>query len=135
MAKKKTQVKKKMTSKEVRFFTSKKLDTVSVLTQSGKKVEGMVYMFYIIAWLIEDKFDIKKPISATVREFLTSLVMQAGFPAENVYPYLSFFEEALYSHHEMPEELYQSYKSLWSNLYKDVTGDTPPNFMFFITKD
>ncbi|MFX0099145.1 MAG: hypothetical protein ACFFCS_06145 [Candidatus Hodarchaeota archaeon] len=128
MAKKKTQEKKKMTAREIRTFTSKKLDTVSVLAQSGKKVEGMVYMFYIIAWLVEDKFDIKKPISATVREFLSSLVMEKNFPPDNVYPYLSFFEEALYSHHELPEELYRTHMALWTNLYRDVTGDTPPNF-------
>lgn len=130
MARKKAKEKKKMSPKEIRSFTSKKLDTVSVLVQSGKKVEGMVYMFYIIAWLIEDKYDIKKPISATVREFLTSLVMKAHFPPANVYPYLSFFEEALYSHHKMPEELYKTHQNLWANLYKDVTGDNPPNVSF-----
>ncbi|MHA1683119.1 MAG: hypothetical protein ACTSUE_19425 [Promethearchaeota archaeon] len=125
MAKKQTR--KKMSSREIRTFTSKKMNKVRLLMDSGKSLEAIVYLFHILTWLIEDKYDKKKAPSDTVKEFLTGLVSDEVIPPSNVYPFVNLFEEVLYSHHELPGNVMGAFRDRWAPLYKDVVGDTPPN--------
>ena len=115
-----------MSSKEMKAFTSEKFDTVRVLLESGKSLEAMVYMFNILASLVEDKYDVKKGSSITIKEYFTELVKKATVPPENVHPFVMLMEEALYSHHDLPTDLFKVYKERWASLYKDITGDIAP---------
>lgn len=125
MARKKK--KKKMSSRDIRNFTNKKISKVRMLLDSGKELESIVYLFHILAWLIEEKYEIKKTPSDTIKEFFTSLVMKQTIPADNVHPFVSMFEELLYSHHELPGNTLAKFQEKWATLYKDVIGDTPPS--------
>lgn len=123
----KTKERKRMTAREMKAFTSTKFDTVRMLLESGKSIEAMVYMFTILARLVEEKHDVKRTASTTIKEYFTDLVKDARVPAENVHPFVMLMEEALYSHHAMPRELFVTYKDRWASLYKDITGDMAPS--------
>ena len=127
MARKKKE-KKRMSPKEMRSFTSSKLNTVRLLLENQKPNEAMVYMFHILSWLIENKFDVKKPDSMTIKEFFNDLVKSSKVPPDNIHPYVKIIEETLYSHHELPPDLLEQYKGLWGNLYRDIVGDMAPSF-------
>jgi len=124
MAKK--EVKKLWTVREMRSFTSKKLDTVRLLLGEGKQKEAMVYMLQIVAWLIENKHDVKKAPSATVKEYFTELVKNGKLPPQNVHPIVHLMEETLYSHHALPPNNFEQFKERWANLYVDLAGEQPP---------
>src|SRR5271157_2616803 len=65
-------VKKYWTLKDIRSFTMKKFETVRLLLDAGMQKEAMIYMFHILAWLIENKHDVKKAPSSTVKEYFGS---------------------------------------------------------------
>jgi hypothetical protein len=115
-------VKKYWTQKEMRQFTSRKLDTVRLLLESGMQKEAMVYMLQIIAWLN----DVKKAPSLTVKEYFTTLIKDGKLPPQNAHPIVGIIEEALYSHHVLPPNMFEQYKERWSNLYVDLAGENPP---------
>ncbi|NMC07765.1 MAG: DUF4129 domain-containing protein [Candidatus Lokiarchaeota archaeon] len=124
MAKK--EIKKYWSQKEMRSFTARKLDTVRLLLGAGMQKEAMVYMLQIAAWLIENKHDVKKAPSATVKEYFTDLVKNGKLPPQNAHPIVHLIEEVLYSHHPMPPNTFEQYKERWSALYTDVVGEQPP---------
>jgi len=107
-------------------FTAKKFETVRLLLEKGMKKEAMVYMFQILAWLIENKHDVKKLPGATVKDFFTDLVKNSKIPAQNVHPFVNIIEETLYSHHELAANIFDVYKEKWANLYMDLAGEQPP---------
>ena len=119
-------VKKRMTQKELRAFTTRKLENVRLLLDAGKQLEAMVYLFQILTWLIEDKMDIKRPASATIKEYFAELLKNAKLSPENVHPFVNLMEETLYSHHATPEGVIDAYKERWANLYKEISGDILP---------
>ncbi len=112
--------------KEIKSFTSRKFDTVRLLLGEGKQKEAMVYMLQIIAWLIENKHDVKKAPSATVKEYFTDLVKNGKLPPQNAHPLVHLIEETLYSHHQLPPNNFEQYKERWANLYNDIAGEQPP---------
>jgi hypothetical protein len=124
MAKK--EVKKYWSQKEIRGFTSRKFDTVRLLLGAGMQKEAMVYMLQIAAWLIENKHDVKKAPSATVKEYFTDLVKNGKLPPQNAHPLVNLLEETLYSHHVLPPNIFEQYKERWANLYVDIAGEQPP---------
>ena len=121
----KSSQKKRMTQKEVRAFTAKKFENVRLLLDAGKSLEAMVYLFQILSWLIEDKMDIKRPASATIKEYFADLVKNSKLSPENVHPFVNLMEEALYSHHGNDGAI-DVYKERWANLYREISGDVPP---------
>jgi hypothetical protein len=123
MAKK---AKKYMTLKDMRAFTSKKLEIVRLLLEAGMRKEAMIYMFHILAWLIENKHDVKKAPSSTVKEYFTDLVKNSKIPPQNVHPFVNIIEETLYSHHELESNFFNSFKERWANIYTDLAGEQPP---------
>nr|MDO8114065.1 hypothetical protein [Candidatus Sigynarchaeota archaeon] len=126
MAKK--EVKKYWSQKEMRVFTSKKLETVRLLLEAGMQKEAMVYLFHILVWLIENKHDVKKAPSSTVKEYFTDLMKSAKLPPENVHPLIAIMEETLYSHHVLPPNIFDVYKEKWMHIYQDLSGEMPPGF-------
>ncbi len=112
--------------KDMRNFTSRKLDTVRLLLSEGMQKEAMVYLLNIAAWIIENKHDVKKAPSATVKEYFTDLVKNGKLPGQNVHPIVQVIEETLYSHHQLPPNIFEQYKGLWGNLYIDLAGENPP---------
>ena len=123
MAKK---IKKYWTLKDMRAFTLKKLEMVRLLLEAGMQKEAMIYMFHILAWLIENKHDVKKSPALTVKEYFTDLVKNSKIPPQNVHPFVNIIEETLYSHHELEPSFFNSYKERWANLYMDLAGEQPP---------
>ncbi|HME53347.1 MAG TPA: hypothetical protein VKM55_14080 [Candidatus Lokiarchaeia archaeon] len=119
-------VKKYWTLKDIRSFTMKKFETVRLLLDAGMQKEAMIYMFHILAWLIENKHDVKKAPSSTVKEYFTDLVKSSKIPAQNVHPFVNIIEEMLYSHHELEANILDSYKEKWANIYTDLAGELPP---------
>ena len=119
-------VKRYWSQKEMKNFTAKKFETVRLLLEKGMKKEAMVYMFQILAWLIENKHDVKKLPGATVKDFFTDLVKNSKIPAQNVHPFVNIIEETLYSHHELAANIFDVYKEKWANLYMDLAGEQPP---------
>nr|MDO8119253.1 hypothetical protein [Candidatus Sigynarchaeota archaeon] len=129
MAKKtKQEQKRKMSTREMKQFTSSKLDTARMLIESGKKQEAIVYLFQILTWLIQDKHDIKKGVATTLKEYFTKLILDSLIPPENVHPFVNLLEEVLYSHHDMTFDVLNVYKQKWASLYKDISGDVAPGF-------
>jgi hypothetical protein len=118
--------KKRMTQKELRAFTASKFENVRMLLEAGKLLEAMVYLFNILSWLIEDKMDVKRPASATIKEYFADLLKNSKLSPENVHPFVNLMEETLYSHHTTPDGVIDSYKERWANLYKEISGDVPP---------
>ncbi|MHA1792489.1 MAG: hypothetical protein ACTSVI_07580 [Promethearchaeota archaeon] len=128
MAKKKKSAKKKLTAKELKSFTISRLSTVRLLLGENKVLEAMVYLFKIITWLVQNKHNIKRTQSTTVKEYFTDLVIKEIVPPDLVHPFVNLMEEALYSHHELPIDIFNSYKEKWAALYKNIVGDMPPSF-------
>ncbi|MHA1370509.1 MAG: hypothetical protein ACTSWN_15825 [Promethearchaeota archaeon] len=128
MPRKKQQVRKKMSPREIKNFTSRKLDIVRILLESGKTREAMVYMFHILAFIIQDKFDFPRRPSMTVKEYLSNFMRNLEMPGDNIHPFVQLFEELIYSHHQFPPNVFNEYYNRWANLYRDISGDMPPNF-------
>lgn len=123
MAKK---VKKYWSLKEMRTFTAKKFETVRLLLEAEMKKEAMIYMFHILVWIIENKHDVKKAPSATVKEYFGDLIKNSKIPAQNVHPFVNIIEETLYSHHELDSNFFDLYKEKWAGIYVDLAGEQPP---------
>ncbi|MBN2152843.1 MAG: hypothetical protein JW839_15435 [Candidatus Lokiarchaeota archaeon] len=112
--------------KEMRQFASRKFDTVRLLLSEGMQKEAMVYMLNIIAWIIDNKHDVKKAPSSTVKEYFTELIKNGKLPGTNVHPLVHIVEETLYSHHALPPNFFEQYKERWASLYIDLAGENPP---------
>jgi hypothetical protein len=101
-----------------------RFNNIKVLVQSGRPKEAIAYIYLVYTDLINNKFKKARLAHQTIREYGITCVNELGQKPENTYPFLKRIEDIIYGGIEPGEKEFKTTIELFSNLHKDITGNS-----------
>lgn len=122
MAKKKKQKKKK---KGLEINVKERLQNVKVLVETNRSKEAIAYIYLVYDDLINNKFNKPRLVHQTIREYAIKCVneLEKSLKPELVYPFIKKIEDIIYGGIEPTNKELNFAIDLFSNLYRDITGN------------
>ncbi|HDZ17814.1 MAG TPA: hypothetical protein ENH75_05965 [archaeon] len=122
MAKKKKQKKKK---KGPEINVKERLQNVKVLVETNRSKEAIAYIYLVYDDLINNKFNKPRLVHQTIREYAIKCVneLEKSLKPELVYPFIKKIEDIIYGGIEPTNKELNFAIDLFSNLYRDITGN------------
>jgi len=109
--------------KIVEIPLEKKLENITILKDTDRREESVVYLFYIFLQLSEAKYGIIKQPNETINDYAIKCVKEMGLAPLLIYPFIKKIEQILYgSGGKISEEDFKEIFSQFIALFYDFTG-------------
>ena len=100
-----------------------KLKNITILKDTDRREESVVYLFYVFLQLSEAKFGITKQPNETINDYAIKCVRDMGLAPLKIYPFIKKIEQIIYgSGGKISEEDFKEIFSQFIALFYDFTG-------------
>ncbi len=100
-----------------------KLKNITILKNTERREESVVYLFYIFLQLSEAKYGIVKQPNETVNDYAIKCVRDMGLNPLKIYPFIKKIEQILYgSRGKISEQDFEEIFSQFISIFYDLTG-------------
>jgi len=109
--------------KVVQIPLENKLKNITILKDTDRREESVVYLFYVFLQLSEAKYGIIKQPNETINDYAIKCVRDMGLTPLKIYPFIKKIEQILYgSGGKISEEDFVEIFSQFIKLFYDFTG-------------
>ncbi len=109
--------------KVVQIPLENKLKNITILKDTDRREESVVYLFYVFLQLSEAKYGVIKKSNETINDYAIKCVRDMGLPPSKIYPFIKKIEQILYgSGGKISEEDFEEIFSQFITLFYDFTG-------------
>ena len=109
--------------KVVQIPLENKLKNITILKNTDRREESVVYLFYVFLQLSEAKYGVIKQSNETINDYAIKCVRDMGLPPSKIYPFIKKIEQILYgSGGKISEEDFEEIFSQFITLFYDFTG-------------
>ena len=109
--------------KIVQIPLENKLENITILKDTDRREESVVYLFYIFLQLSEAKYGITKQPNETINDYAIKCVKEMGLAPLLIYPFIKKIEQILYgSGGKISEEDFKEIFSQFIALFYHFTG-------------